>query len=853
MNSWIKYTDREVDAFHPLCEGILNLALSKTKLEHKYRVEHHRMVGSLEMDFVVSNIETGKILCVVEVKRTIEAVMSTRYQLQAQGYVQQLRDNEKEKPYFILTNLEAVAFYYYSTARPNIYDQLLKPGIHTIGKFKDYSRSKYIEIAAEYFAEILLRIINDEQNYQVTMSDIVNAVTDAQHLILPPKQWHSKFAVMAYEYIRGSLSKVGRRDLIDIRVLRNKIISICKEALKVNFQGIFGLPSDEYDLNSNIPSAVLSELFDLGYEFLDADVASDLIYEIISESSSYPGEVPTDIELARAIAVIGRAVSGEISESGNICDPAAGGGNLLAVVPTLYPEIQPKQLLANEINPYLQQLLSLRLGLKFPSIISKDNHPIVFNKDVIELIPSDLANTELVLLNPPYLSSIEEDCEWWKSRINKRITEITNDSRNRDNIQMPLEGPFIDLIANLVKPGTPIICIVPASHITSHGASAIAFRQILLDKFGLKAIFCYPQAGLFNKVAQNTCVVYGTAQIKNDEIAYISSLDPLNDIDYDALSSAFSNDDFTEAHGISKRKFNSSFLIENLDDGWRELDYFASESASFLRRNLQLPRFDTFSNIHIGEVRRGSLGNFGGSDLLFIKSNKEFYDIVKKYVDPYLQPAIRTVTKLDNPYLSEEGIFFDVSNAPDDIIYKVASIYTKRFQPSRTRQRRDIKTVKDYIDILKRESKKSVPAGTVFFCRDLRRNGKAYLSSRRIFPSTNVFCLNCGEKASRFYHSWFCSIFYQLNCELVGQNRAGTRKMDKSEINNSLVPDITKFSDEEIKSIVDVPVSEFVILSEPVVRECDLAWAKLINPEKPEEVCQEAARLLEIMASQRES
>lgn len=162
---WLKYSDREVESFHPICETILNNALSILNLRETYRVEHHRSVGSLEMDFVISNIDTDKILCVIEVKRTIEAVLSTRYQLQAMNYVRELRPAEKEKDYYILTNLEAVALFKYSASRTRVIDQLLSPGIYTIGKFYQNGKEDFINILSNYFAGLINRIINDDADY----------------------------------------------------------------------------------------------------------------------------------------------------------------------------------------------------------------------------------------------------------------------------------------------------------------------------------------------------------------------------------------------------------------------------------------------------------------------------------------------------------------------------------------------------------------------------------------------------------------------------------------------------------------------------------------------------------------
>ena len=84
----IKYSDSEVNVFHPLCENALNSALKKLKMQDKYVVIHHQYTGSLEMDFCVQNKTTKKYLCVIEVKKTPADVHSSRYQFQAMSYVQ---------------------------------------------------------------------------------------------------------------------------------------------------------------------------------------------------------------------------------------------------------------------------------------------------------------------------------------------------------------------------------------------------------------------------------------------------------------------------------------------------------------------------------------------------------------------------------------------------------------------------------------------------------------------------------------------------------------------------------------------------------------------------------------------
>lgn len=464
---WLKYSDKEVDAYHPICETILNNALRILNLLKIYRVEHHRMVGSLEMDFVISNISTSKILCVVEVKRTIEAVLSTRYQLQAMGYVQELRPTEKEKEYYILTNLEAVALFKYSSSRMNVIDQLLSPGIVTVHKFTDLPKSEFINELSKYFAHLIMRIINDDTDYFKSFRHFIGEVSGARDQIISDERiWHTKFAALAYEYIRGSLASFGRNQLINIRRLNSDIKKICHEALRINFKEIYGLGNNAYSPLPQIPSDTLNELYHLGSSHLDADALCDILFNLIAKGSPYPGAVPTDIELAKALAVIATSFCNNLQDDEAIMDPAAGSGNLLSVMPTFFPSIKPKQIKANDINEYLLQILSLRLGLKFPHTISKNDSPTISAYDIADIPKSLFENVKLIVLNPPYLSHTSNASNDYKSGIIRRIKSIKGSEATTGSLKSSLESVFIELVSLLAKDDTILACIIPLSHLT---------------------------------------------------------------------------------------------------------------------------------------------------------------------------------------------------------------------------------------------------------------------------------------------------------------------------------------------------------------------------------------------------
>ena len=92
-----------------------------------------------------------------------------------------------------------------------------------------------------------------------------------------------------------------------------------------------------------------------------------------------------------------------LSENERILDPAAGSGNLLSAACEIFPNIRPSQLVANDINPYLLQLLSLRLGLKFANTVSISNSPTIYSQNIANLEYDAFKNVKCIVMNPPFL------------------------------------------------------------------------------------------------------------------------------------------------------------------------------------------------------------------------------------------------------------------------------------------------------------------------------------------------------------------------------------------------------------------------------------------------------------------
>lgn len=278
---WISYSDSEVKVFHPLCEEALSKALKELRLDKEYKVIHHQYTGSLEMDFVIQHITTGKYVCVVEVKRTPSDVHSTRYQFQAMSYVQQ-NAGQTEKPYYILTNLECAYSFRYDVRKSKTFQQVLKPGFETIGRFENDTKECFSEKLSAYFKEKIKSFLADDFEYLVTLEQFVSYMESIKN---DKKKWKSSLAILLYEYIRGSFTFINRKGLNDIRLFKNDISKICSEGARVNFKDIFSYSDDVFDNSLSVDADLLLNLFDFGEQNVSGDSIANILHQIVSREA----------------------------------------------------------------------------------------------------------------------------------------------------------------------------------------------------------------------------------------------------------------------------------------------------------------------------------------------------------------------------------------------------------------------------------------------------------------------------------------------------------------------------------------------------------------------------------------
>ncbi len=844
----VSYSDSEVKIFHPLCENALNEALRTIGADKDYQVLHHQYTGTLEMDFVIRNIHTLQYLCVVEVKKTPSDVQSTRYQFQAMSYVQ-MNTAQNERPFYIMTNLEYLIGFRYDSAKPSPYRQMLEPGLMQVCDFATDNEPAIVRRLAGGFAGILEDFIIDSYTYMTTLDEFV---TYMRGTLSNDRLWKSSLAVLLYEYIRGAFWAVRRPDIrYDVRVFRGDVEEICKEACRVDFEGIFGYDPLKFEPICSVSNVLLANIFDFGSKNISGDYIADSLHEIVSGGNEHEGEVATDPELARLVSVLAKMEHGELEPDKKICDPAAGSGSLLCSAIDVF-HVQPEQLMANDENKKLLELLSLRLGLRFPRSIAKSNAPLVSAEDIVDLDKSYFEDVEIVLLNPPFVAGINS--VYRRNALYRKIEALTHASAMTEIGQMNLGAVFLETVCCLVAPETTIACIFPKAHLTARGVEAVTFRRLLLDLFGLHTIFNYPAEELFETVTEETCIFVGRAGRKSDVISVFSSNEKVSDIDLHRLEKintcSLSPVSFeTVIPGIEGRTMTNKQLEEAVEDGWRLVCSEMSEALAFAKKNFaKNPMLELLPNT-TKKHKKGHAGVDGGSDLLFFDTLEELYN---KYSSIPLAEGLRSakfdkfvITSGDSKFLNLSLI---TTKQAEDIIEDYIPL-----QRAAKKQQRAFKSKAQWMNVLKSEAKYEFPANTVLVPTKIRRYGRVFVSRLPLFVSTNFATYTYSSvREAEIIASYMATVFYQLECEVSSKDHSGVRKSEVKDVKLSHVPKAAAVSAAQYKKIhATAPTIAFLDLNKPVKRKIDEIWAEILFGDEAEEKTQDAIRLLKFLANRR--
>jgi hypothetical protein len=422
---------------------------------------------------------------------------------------------------------------------------------------------------------------------------------------------------------------------------------------------------------------------------------------------------------------------------------------------------------------------------------------------------------------------------------------------------MNYEGAFLETVCALCEKGTTIACILPKAHLIARGREAVALRKFLLNEFGLRIIFSYPETGLFESVTMGTCIVVGKVAAPASVVRILSSSEEVFDIDLNEMGSSLDADLRTDSfssltQGIDGIVQNTSYMNDSISEGWRQIYREYADAILFLQNHIiQNSKLTRLSDIPSSELarKRGPAGNKGASDLIFLDRGSSFYDEYKRYATI---PAMRNAKQAGIDIANGDSAFLRINDLSEKELERIISDYLARPQ-RKSRQQRAEKTPSQLSLILKDEARKICLANSVLLPRGIRSLGRVYLTNAPAIVSTNFVVLEMkSNDEAALLASWVSTVFYQLICEINGKQLAGMRKIEVADIEATYIPDFGCLTKEGIASLIsEIHAIDFLPLNAPMIRRIDSIWARILFGDDGETLLQEARRLLGFLANLR--
>lgn len=776
---FINYSDDEVRKYHPICERALNLSLSNLGLSSDYEVKHHYRYQGIIPDFVIINKQTKNILMVIEVKRTPSQVMSTRYRLQAQSYISNAASQNFEQQYFAITNLEKTYLFKYDSRNTSVINQIIEPSPFNTGSFSDPQTDFKNQLVYDFSEMINIAYMNSgrfQLNYEEILQELSNYTDDIDN-------WHSAVTVIGYELIRSILRNYQPNAVSTWgnAISYNRNPSVLQSLINsVDFDSLgIGTILNSRSLPYWQP-ALLNKASLIGSRTFSGDEFASAIHELLVKGHEGEGVVPTDMDLSAALAEL---VSSEWRnpETKFYCDPASGSGNLLSAIIERNQNISPSSIWANDSLEFLRDILSIRFGLKFPRIISPTNAPKITSENIANFSPIDFLHIDAIVMNPPYVSGVRDSLR--KQLLFQKITRITRRTPKTLVGQMPLEGPFLELIINLVKDGTVMGIVFPEQHLFGKGPESKAIRELLLNEFGLKKIFTYPRTGLFEDVTKGTVIMIGIKGIISNDIEIINSSLPIEQIDLSGLvnSGGFS-------YGIKKSNVSRVDLLAKQNTGWKSAMYPSYDAIIGKLSGL-------ISTLQRAKYFRGAADNSGEGKYLFITKQSYWSQVENLVPSTWLKDGIQNVQDYSTSgklihsnstlkALCPPSSAFIKGSVENNLLIQILTIANQSVNSTvntGTQPRRS-KTPQEVADIIKTVSRRIVPAGKLLIPRALRNEFKVFETSSDTIVSTNFIVLDLNAQEKEAFLSWLMSIFGQIQIELLSKPQEGMRKIEVGEM-----------------------------------------------------------------------
>lgn len=859
-----QYWDDEVRVFHPLFEEVLNHTLTNMGLDEELEVIHHWSTKGFSgiIDFAICNKKSKKVLLPIEVKKTVVDLKALGRR-QARGYLGSL-GMFRGSDYYLATNLEHIELFKDTPNRVLTMAQLLNLSESYVGDLKTSDFEGFI-VALQNSLKQVLEVVrgNDGSDYASNISGLLHALeTSVDDL----ESWHQAQAFYAFDYIRGALGLDNFfKTNVDEWKPADSFVNLpgaMKDLVsKIDFDLLFEkLPNGRF--NNEEISQIAAGAFEAGQSEDFAEDLAGVVNEIAYTVKGIPGVVETTPNLADLlVAQLSLIVGPEIDRKLKVLEPGCGSGNLIVALKKFYENLTAKQIFGVEKQELFREVLSLRLGLYFKDSLRNGERPDLSIRTLESIKVNECADVGLVIMNPPFIRGI--DCVKERKEIADLILKISKTKSVLTGEQLGYECGYLELLLTLVPDQTVIASIFPKNALLRPDSSEL--RQFLINNFGLKQIVLYKDNNLFGSVQKSTVILIGKKGSKSESVEVFNYTTDLGNIDFQRFKVMSNRNQYIQTLG-SRVEIKAEVLTESADAGWKALlSGGESEYEVCLNQILNCAEFSTIGKNH--KLIRGSIGNKGASEFLFnakisskdsqLKKPDKWEKIPNNWILPAVKNSDSAPREITNEF-GESAIHFPKGHRVQDTNNSIFENYllekrkAAKSKSSSGSQRKVDKSSEDLLGIL--EVSRPVYGPVVLIPRGQRAAAQISFScEKELMVSTNFFIAECESRSEAIVlASWLLTIFGQLQLEHSGIDQEGMRKLEKFQIENCLIPQEIKFTNDEMGELEKVLMETDPLLFKAIApREIDEVWARKLSPEKWMDLIASTESTLQVMCNQR--
>lgn len=859
-----QYWDDEVRVFHPLFEEVLNQTLTNMGLDGELEVIHHWSTKGFAgiIDFAICNKKSKKVLLPIEVKKTVVDLKSLGRR-QARGYLGAL-GMFRGSDYYLATNLEHIELFKDTPDRVLTMAQLLNLSESYVGDLKSSEFDNFVETLQNSLKQVLEVVRgNDGSIYASNISGLLHALeTSVDDL----DSWHQAQAFYCFDYLRGAFSvdtffQKEVEDWNPAESFVNHPGSMKEIISKIDFDLLFEkLPDGRF--NYDEVSQIVAGAFDAGKSEVFAEDLAGVVNEIAYSVKGIPGVVETTPYLADLlVAQLSRVLGPEIDSHVRVLEPGCGSGNLIVALKKFYENLRAQQIFGIEKQELFREVLSLRLGLYFKDSLRNGERPDLSIRSLESIKPSECKDVGLVIMNPPFIRGI--DCVRERKVIADLVFKISKNKSRLTGEQLGYECGYLELLLNLVPDETVIATIFPKNSLLRPDSSEL--RRYLVENFGLKQIVQYRDNNLFGTVQKSTVILIGGKGTRSDIVEVFNYTIDLGNIDFQKFRIQPDHNEYIQKLA-TRIEISSEALMQSVDIGWKALlSGVESEYELCLNQILKCAEFTTIGANH--KLMRGNIGNKGASEFLFnpkISSKNSQISKPDKWeqIPPtWILPAVKnseTAPREITESFGESAIHFPASHRVQDTQVALFENYlrgireTGKLKRNSGSQRKVDKTSADLFKIL--EVSRPVHGPVVLIPRGQRAAAQISFSCEKdLMVSTNFFIADCDSRSEAIVlTSWLLSLFAQLQLEHSGIDQEGMRKLEKSQIEECMVPQAINFTKREIEELEQVLLETEPLLFRAIApRELDVIWARKLSPKSWSSLIKSTEIVLQGMCNQR--